>query len=133
MNDNKLNINTIREGFTNLASELHFLKMEINVSNFEDKEGESIESKCILLRQKCLEYENLLFDLGQTYLNNLFSVKEAYPKENGSYLVLAPESFPKNSKFIVAEFYTDNNTFYSEYNDEPLEDVTYWTFLPEEV
>lgn len=133
MNDKEININTIREWFSDLASELHFLKMEINVSNFEDSEGENIESKCILLRQKCLDYEEKLFNLGQTSLNNLFSVKEVLPKEDNSYLVLATKSFPKNSKFMVAEFYTDNNTFYSKYTDEPLEDVTHWTFLPEEV
>ncbi len=131
--NNEININTIKEWFSDLASELHFLKMKISTSNFEDREAESIESECILLRQKCLDYEKKLFNLEQVCLSNLYSVKEALPKEDNSYLVLAPKSFPKNSKFIVAEFYTDNNTFYSEYNDEPLEDVTHWTFLPEEV
>ena len=62
----------------------------------------------------------------------LFSVSEKLPDKDGSYLVFAPRSFPKNSRFMVAEFYDDNNTFYSESSDSPLPDVTYWAYLPAE-
>lgn len=60
----------------------------------------------------------------------LFEVSKELPKKNGSYLVYAPRSFPKNSRFMVAEFFDDNNTFYSESSDEPLPDVTHWAWLP---
>jgi hypothetical protein len=62
----------------------------------------------------------------------LIPVSKRLPKKDGSYLVYAPLSFPKNSRFMVAEFYDDNNTFYSESNDRPLLDVTHWAELPEE-
>lgn len=62
----------------------------------------------------------------------LFAVSEKLPEKAGSYLVFAPNSFPKNSRFIVAEFYDDNNTFYSECSDQPLPDVTHWAYLPAE-
>ncbi len=66
------------------------------------------------------------------YTKELFKVKDRLPEKDGSYLVLAPKSFPKNSRFVVAEFYDDNNTFYSESSDEPMPDVTHWTYLPDE-
>ncbi len=59
------------------------------------------------------------------------SVEERLPTKFTSYLVWAPKSFPKNSYCVVAEFYDDNNTFYSESSDEPMEDVTHWMPLPE--
>lgn len=46
-------------------------------------------------------------------------------------LVIAPRSFPKNCEVVVAEFYDDNNTFYSESGDNPMEDVTHWMYVPE--
>jgi len=62
----------------------------------------------------------------------LFAVSVKLPEKDGSYLVFAPRSFPKNSRFMVAEFYDDNNTFYSESSDQPLPDVTHWSYLPAE-
>ena len=62
----------------------------------------------------------------------LISVKDKLPDSEGCYLVYAPRSFPKNSKFVVAEFYKENNTFYSESNDRPMEDVTHWMCLPDD-
>jgi len=58
------------------------------------------------------------------------SVEEKLPKNQGHYLVYCPNSFPKNCKWVVAEFYEDNKTFYSESSDEPLIDVTHWCILP---
>ncbi|MGV0982812.1 MAG: DUF551 domain-containing protein [Polynucleobacter sp.] len=65
-------------------------------------------------------------------MGELISVKDRLPATYGSYLVYAPQSFPKNSRFVVAEFYDDNNTFYSESSDSPMPDVTYWMELPRE-
>jgi hypothetical protein len=65
-------------------------------------------------------------------MDKLTSVKDGLPEKDGSYLVYAPKSFPKNSRFVVAEFYDDNDTFYSESSDEPMPDVTHWTTLPDE-
>ncbi len=63
----------------------------------------------------------------------LFNVKDKLPEKFGSYLVFAPLSFPKNSRFMIAEFYDDNNTFYSESGGEhALPDVTHWAYLPAE-
>jgi hypothetical protein len=60
----------------------------------------------------------------------MISVNDKLPDSEGCYLVYAPHSFPKNSKFVVAEFYADNKTFYSESNDQPMKDVTHWMCLP---
>lgn len=57
-------------------------------------------------------------------------VKDALPNTDGSYLVWVKHSFPKNYKGLIAEFYTDNDTFYSEADEHPLEDVTHWAELP---
>ena len=56
-------------------------------------------------------------------------VEEKLPEKQGHYLVKAPKSFPKNCIVVVAEFYKDNNTFYSESSDCPIEDATHWRFL----
>lgn len=61
----------------------------------------------------------------------LISVKDRLPEvEHGSFLVYAPESFPKNSRFLVAEYYDDVKGFYSESSEHFLEDVTHWCELP---
>ena len=46
------------------------------------------------------------------------------------FLVYAPYSFPKNSRWLVAEYYQDAKVFYSESSEEPLQDVTHWCELP---
>lgn len=56
-------------------------------------------------------------------------VEEKLPDKQGHYLVIAPKSFPKNCKVVVAEFYDDNNTFYSESSDYPIEDATHWRHI----
>lgn len=53
------------------------------------------------------------------------------PEKQCHCLVIAPKSFPKNCIMVVAEFYDDNNIFYSESSDYPMEDVTHWKPLPE--
>lgn len=60
----------------------------------------------------------------------VISVKDRLPEKPGHYLAYAPLSFPKNCHWVVAEFYDDNNTFYSESSDMPMEDVTHWSPLP---
>ena len=59
------------------------------------------------------------------------NIKEKLPEKQGCYLVNAPLSFPKNSTYLVAEFYEDNKIFYSASSDAPLEDVTHWMPIPE--
>jgi hypothetical protein len=58
------------------------------------------------------------------------SVKAKLPLRNGCYLVYAPVSFPRNTQCVVAEFCTDDNTFYSESDEWPMKDVTHWMCLP---
>ena len=65
----------------------------------------------------CQEYEEKL---------RWIPVEEKLPGKQGHYLVKAPKSFPKNCIVVVAEFYEDNNTFYSESSDCPILDATHW-------
>ena len=61
----------------------------------------------------------------------IVNVKDRLPNvERGSYLVYAPQSFPKNSRWLVAEYYDDVKGFYSESSENFLEDVTHWCELP---
>jgi len=63
----------------------------------------------------------------------IINVKDRLPNvERGSYLVYAPCSFPKNSRWLVAEYYDDVKGFYSESSEYFLEDVTHWCELPKE-
>jgi Protein of unknown function (DUF551) len=63
----------------------------------------------------------------------IFNVKEILPQvEYGNYLVFAPHSFPKNSRWVVAEYKDDAKGFYSESGDNYMEDVTHWCELPNE-
>ena len=69
------------------------------------------------------------FDAGLNYLNE---VSKCLPNKDGSYLVYSPTNFPKNSRFQVAEFYSDNQCFYSESNEHVIDNVTHWCELPNE-
>ena len=61
----------------------------------------------------------------------LINIKDRLPKaEHGSFLVLVTHSFPKNSRFLVAEWYDDVKGFYSESSENLLDDVTHWCQLP---
>ncbi len=63
----------------------------------------------------------------------IISVNDRLPNvECGSFLVFAPKSFPKNSRWVVAEYYDDVKGFYSESSDYFMEDVTHWGELPKE-
>ena len=64
-------------------------------------------------------------------MKEIFDIKDELPNvECGSYLVYAPESFPKNSRWIVAEYYDDVKGFYDEGGENFMKDVTHWTELP---
>ena len=66
-------------------------------------------------------------------MSEIISVKERLPDvECGSFLVYAPKSFPKNSRWLVAEFKDDVKGFYSESDEYFMEDVTHWCELPDE-
>ncbi len=86
------------------------------------------------LSQYCFlsnDINNLTAELTEK-AGNMNDIKDRFP-EDGSYcLVYTPISFPKNIPFQVAEFYGDNNTFYSDSSDDPLEDVTHWILLPKD-
>ena len=66
------------------------------------------------------------FIAGVEFAQRWISVEEELPEEQGYYLVIAPHSFPKNCNVVVAEFYEDNKTFYSESSDSPITDATHW-------
>ena len=66
------------------------------------------------------------FKAGVEFAQRWISVEDELPEEQGYYLVVAPHSFPKNCNVVVAEFYEDNKTFYSESSDSPIEDATHW-------
>ena len=66
-------------------------------------------------------------------MTEIFNVKDKLPDvECGSFLVYAPKSFPKNSRWLVAEYYDDVKGFYSESSENFLDDVTHWCKLPDE-
>ena len=66
------------------------------------------------------------FKAGVEFAQRWISVEDELPEEQGYYLVIAPHSFPKNCNIVVAEFYEDNKTFYSESSDSPITDATHW-------
>jgi hypothetical protein len=94
-----------------------FPNVEINYNDFYDLSKENSEEylKIALVVGQELEYKNqwIPFDL----------VK---PTEQGHYLVSVKNSYPKNCNVVVAEFYEDNNMFYSESSEAPIYDVTHW-------
>ena len=67
------------------------------------------------------------------FITEIFNVKDKLPDvEHGSFLVCAPKSFPKNSRWLVAEYYDDVKGFYSEAGEYFMDDVTHWCKLPDE-
>jgi hypothetical protein len=71
------------------------------------------------------------FNFGEELIMEWISVNDRLPEKQGHFLVIAPQSFPKNCVVVVAEFYDDNSTFYSESGDFPMTDVTYWSQIPQ--
>jgi len=69
------------------------------------------------------------FIAGFEYANKWIPIVKEKPEKQGIYLVKCKKSFPKNCDVVVAEFYEDNQTFYSESSDSPINDVTHWRFL----
>jgi hypothetical protein len=67
----------------------------------------------------------------KAWQTEVFSVKENLPDvECGSFLVYSPTEFPKNSRWLVAEYYEDVKGFYSEADEHFIKDVTHWCNLP---
>mgnify|MGYP003655070346 CR=1 FL=1 len=62
------------------------------------------------------------------------NAKTEPPEEHGHYLVFAPQSFPKNCRSLIAEYYIDGDfkEWYSEASEECLKDVTHWAKLPKD-
>ncbi len=97
------------------------------------------EQKKLLIEIMEADQKNGLYEdhIGDTnkmvVVQQIFNVKEKLPDvEHGSFLVYAPKSFPKNSRWLVAEYYDDVKGFYSESSENFLDDVTHWTTLPDE-
>ena len=66
-------------------------------------------------------------------MTETFNVKDKLPDvECGSYLAYAPHSFPKNSRWVVAEYYDGVKGFYDEAGENGMEDGTQWCELPKE-
>lgn len=66
------------------------------------------------------------FKSGVEFAQRWIPVEEDLPISQGHYFVKCKTSFPKNCDVVVAEFYEDNNTFYSESGDHPIKDATHW-------
>lgn len=62
---------------------------------------------------------------------NWIKTSERLPEKQGHYLVHVKNSFPKNCRCVVSEFYEDNKVFYSESSENPLYDVTHWMEIEE--
>ena len=66
------------------------------------------------------------FMAGVAFCQRWIPIEEEKPTQQGCYFVKCKTSYPKNCDVVVAEFYEDNKTFYSESSDCPLHDVTHW-------
>ena len=86
---------------------------------------ETIEQAQNRLENLSMDGKNGFFR-GVLWANHWFDFEEVKPTEQGHYLVKCKTSYPKNCDVVVAEFYEDNKTFYSESSDCPLHDVTHW-------
>lgn len=67
-----------------------------------------------------------IFSAGVEFAQEWIPVEEELPTVQGHYFVKCKVSYPKNCNIIVAEFYEDNKTFYSESLDCAIYDVTHW-------
>jgi hypothetical protein len=56
-------------------------------------------------------------------------IEEGKPAKDGHYLVKVAHSFPKNCDIVVAEFYEDNQEFYSESTECAIKDATHWRMI----
>lgn len=81
------------------------------------------DSECNI--QRSVWYETG-FKEGAEFAQRWIHVEEELPKKQGHYFVKVLNSFPKNCNVVVAEFYEDNNNFYSESSDYPIHDAIAW-------
>jgi len=76
--------------------------------------------------------ENTADKINKVYeFNKWIPISKGLPKKQGHYLIRCPQSFPKNYKGVIAEFYEDDNSFYGEDSESVHEDVTHWMQLPD--
>ena len=90
---------------------------------------EEAKENCEYNQDSLRQYDKYFIEAfkdGVEFAQRWISVEDELPEEQGYYLVIAPHSFPKNCNVVVAEFYEDNKTFYSESSDSPIEDATHW-------
>mgnify|MGYP003662269296 CR=1 FL=1 len=64
-------------------------------------------------------------------VDNWINVNDRLPDEYCQVLVWCPRSFPKNCRFLSANYYPDNKGFYGDSSEEVHEDVTHW--MPEPI
>jgi hypothetical protein len=57
--------------------------------------------------------------------------EDRLPEEYCQCLIYCPQSFPKNSRVLAANYYDDNKKFYCDAFEQVHEDVTHWMPLPE--
>lgn len=67
-----------------------------------------------------------LFEAGVEFAQQWINVEDELPTEEDFYFVKVKNSFPKDCNIVVAKFYDDNNTFYDENSDYPIEDAISW-------
>ena len=100
----------------------------------------AINQIIILVKALGLNMEGITQQEKETIIQKLEHLKQVdvnpisqLPKvEHGSFLVYCPRSFPKNSRWVVAEYKDDVKGFYSESSEIFLEDATHWCELPKE-
>jgi hypothetical protein len=59
------------------------------------------------------------------------SVEDRLPSKYCQVLVYCPQSFPKNCRFLSANYYDDNKKFYGDSDETVHEDVTHWMEIKE--
>lgn len=105
----------------------------VSMDKFDWKIRRFLVDEGYLFPQTDAEIERAFKELDRMFITEIFNVKDKLPDvECGSFLVYAPKSFPKNSRWLVAEYYDDVKGFYSESGENFMEDVTHWCKLPDE-
>lgn len=60
---------------------------------------------------------------------NWIKVEDRLPGEYCQVLIYCPKSFPKNCRFLAANYYEDDKTFHCDASEEIHEDVTHWAVI----
>jgi len=63
--------------------------------------------------------------------SNWVSVEDRLPEKYGQFLIYCPRTFPKNCRFLSANYYDDDKMFYCDSLEVIHEDVTHWMEIDE--